>query len=41
MSDRISMIDIETYHVKSKPHVRLKLENKYSLLTRSIFYKIN
>jgi holo-[acyl-carrier protein] synthase len=28
--DRISMIDIETYHVKSKPHVRLKLENKYS-----------
>ena len=29
--DRISMIDIETYHMKSKPHVRLKkLENKYS-----------
>lgn len=36
------MIDIETYNVKSKPHVRLKkLENKYSLLTGSIFYKIN
>lgn len=28
--DRISMIDIETYHVKSKPHVRLKkLQDKY------------
>lgn len=29
--DRISMINIETYHVKLKPYVRLKkLENKYS-----------
>lgn len=28
--DRISMCDIETYHVKSKPHVRLKkLQDKY------------
>ena len=28
---RVSMIDIETYHIKSKPYVRLKkLENKYS-----------
>jgi holo-[acyl-carrier protein] synthase len=28
--DRISMIDIETYHVESKPHVRLKkLQGKY------------
>lgn len=28
--DRIAMIDIETYHVKSKPHVQLKkLQRKY------------
>lgn len=28
--DRIAMIDIETYYVKSKPHVQLKkLQNKY------------
>lgn len=28
--DKVLMIDIETYHVKSKPHVRLKkLHDKY------------
>lgn len=28
--DKITMIDIDTYHVKSKPHVRLrKLQDKY------------
>jgi len=30
IADKISMLNIETYHVKSKPHVRLrKLQNKY------------
>jgi len=29
ISDRISMLDIETYHIKSKPHVRLKSNKKY------------
>jgi holo-[acyl-carrier protein] synthase len=29
--DKISMLDIETYHIKSKPYVRLrKLQNKYT-----------
>ena len=29
--DRISMLDIETYHKNSKPHVKIKkLNNKYS-----------
>lgn len=29
--NRVHMIDIETYHIKSKPHVRLKkLESNYS-----------
>jgi len=28
--DRVSMLDIETYHIKSKPHVRLKSNKKYS-----------
>lgn len=28
--DRISMLDIETYYVKSKPHVRLKSNKKYA-----------
>ena len=28
--ERISMLDIETYHKKSKPHVRLKSNKKYS-----------
>ena len=28
--DRISMLDIETYHIKSRPHVRLKSNDKYS-----------
>lgn len=27
--DRISMHDIETYHINSKPHVRLKSNKKY------------
>lgn len=30
--DRISMLDIETYHIKSTPHVRLKSNKKYSFL---------
>jgi len=31
ISDKITMIDIETYHVKSKPNVRLrKLREKYT-----------
>jgi len=29
ISDKIAMLDIETYHIKSKPHVRLKSNNKY------------
>jgi len=30
ISDKITMIDIETYHIKSKPHVQLrKLHDKY------------
>lgn len=28
--DRIAMLDIETYHLKSKPQVRLKSNKKYS-----------
>lgn len=31
ITDKISMLDIETYHIKSKPHVRLKKpQNKYN-----------
>lgn len=30
ISDGISMLDIETYYIKSKPHVRLKSSKKYS-----------
>lgn len=29
--DRVSMLDIETYHVKSKPNVKIKkLQNRYT-----------
>lgn len=38
--DKVSMIDIETYHVKSKPHVKIKLKKNY-LFQVSISHEYN
>ena len=37
--DKISMIDIETYHVKSKPHVKIKNLKKNYLFQVSLSHE--